>query len=578
MTLRQKTLVILASAIGVLTVMLLIVASRVLSDGFSQLTVRYFMIFMFVAVLLFGAANLILLERTILARLSALSLDVRDIASLANPAARVQTYGSDELSQVGISINKMLQSLQLSQNELRESEAATRALLEGMPDSLFRIDAAGTVLDYKTARNRSSAPPTNLFVGNKVEDIFDPDMTQVLMSGIAKALEEQSAQIFEHNTLQDNTVVNNEVRVVPTSTHEVIAVVRDFTQRKLLEQTVKHYVMRDPLTGLYNRAYFQEKLTDLAESPAPQSVGIILCDIDGMRLINESLGREVGNNLLEMATNALRDAVPLGTLISRVGSDDFAVLLPGATPASLKITRENIWKAVDKLHQEDARLTFTLSIGEACGTLPVDDIQTIYRTAQASLHRDKLLRSQMTRKSIFAKFAKALETRDFSARQHAVRLNALMTPLAKVAGLSASRSRDLKLLAQFHDIGKVGTPDHVVFNEGLLSADDREETNLHPEIGYRIAQASPELSPIAEFILKHHEWWNGGGYPLGLKETEIPLECRLFAIADAYDSMTSVRPYRKALSGSEALTELKRQAGIQFDPDLVEQFINIMET
>jgi HD-GYP domain-containing protein (c-di-GMP phosphodiesterase class II) len=99
----------------------------------------------------------------------------------------------------------------------------------------------------------------------------------------------------------------------------------------------------------------------------------------------------------------------------------------------------------------------------------------------------------------------------------------------------------------------------------------------HSEIGHRIALAAPDLAPIADWILKHHEWWNGKGYPLGLKGTEIPLECRILAVADAYDAMTSDRPYRKAMSHAEAVAELRRCAGTQFDPELVERFIALLD-
>jgi len=107
-----------------------------------------------------------------------------------------------------------------------------------------------------------------------------------------------------------------------------------------------------------------------------------------------------------------------------------------------------------------------------------------------------------------------------------------------------------------------------------LDEEERKEMERHCEIGHRIALASPLLAPIADLILKHHEWWNGEGYPLGLKGEEMPLECRILAIADAFDAMTNDRPYRSALTVEAALEELKRRAGTQFDPRLVEIFIH----
>ena len=132
-------------------------------------------------------------------------------------------------------------------------------------------------------------------------------------------------------------------------------------------------------------------------------------------------------------------------------------------------------------------------------------------------------------------------------------------------------------MAQFHDIGKIGVPDRVLFKPDRLTPDEMREMRLHSEIGARIAQASPDLAPIADWILKHHEWWNGAGYPLGLRGEEIPIECRILSIADAYDAMTNNRPYRRAMSHDLAIKELRRSAGEQFDAQLVHLFTALLE-
>jgi len=143
------------------------------------------------------------------------------------------------------------------------------------------------------------------------------------------------------------------------------------------------------------------------------------------------------------------------------------------------------------------------------------------------------------------------------------------------AGLTATQQADLTLLAQVHDLGKVGIPDHILFKPGPLTDEEWEIMKMHPEKGYRIASASSDLAVVADLILQHHEHWSGQGYPQGLKKEEIPIECPILSIVDAYDAMRSKRPYNKVKTKEESLTELKRCAGSQFDPRLVEIFIAI---
>jgi HD-GYP domain-containing protein (c-di-GMP phosphodiesterase class II) len=133
------------------------------------------------------------------------------------------------------------------------------------------------------------------------------------------------------------------------------------------------------------------------------------------------------------------------------------------------------------------------------------------------MYREKLHRSQSARNSIVQTMLKTLEARDYATEHHAERLEKLVTAMARAMKIPPQRIADLRLLAQFHDIGKVGVSDTILFKPSPLTPKQRQEINRHSEIGYRIAQAAPDLAPIADAILKHHEWWDGRGYPLGLK-------------------------------------------------------------
>ena len=158
---------------------------------------------------------------------------------------------------------------------------------------------------------------------------------------------------------------------------------------------------------------------------------------------------------------------------------------------------------------------------------------------------------------------------------HAGRLQEYVSAIGQAIGLHESRINDLRLLAEFHDIGKIGIPETILKKPGPLSKEELMVMRRHPEIGYHFSKAIPNLTPISDWILKHHEWWDGSGYPLGLCGANIPIEARIVHIADAFDAMTHNRPYRKSLSLESAVQELKKGSGTQFDPDLVKVVLHL---
>ncbi len=171
----------------------------------------------------------------------------------------------------------------------------------------------------------------------------------------------------------------------------------------------------------------------------------------------------------------------------------------------------------------------------------------------------------------------ALSERDFIAQGHVERLSKMAGTMADRMNLADDERRNLILLAKVHDLGKVGVPDEIMFKPGKLSEDGYERMKEHAQIGYNIASRSKELFHIASLILHHHEFWDGRGYPFRLKREQIPLESRILSIMDAYDAITSSRPYHNKIGKEEAIAELKRCSGTQFDPRIVDEFAKLIE-
>lgn len=426
--------------------------------------------------------------------------------------------------------------------------------------------------DYRCQRGRISDIPADLIKTVIVVPLKDRGE----VAGVMVLVYRNEPRPFEEEALN----ALNQFAVVASIALEnaqlYAAAQEELAVRKRAEEKLKYLSMHDGLTGLYNRSFFKETM-DRLKNGLYAPIGIIICDIDGLKLINDTMGHATGDKILLMTTEILKRNLREGDVISRIGGDEFAILLPNCNARTIGAICDRILEGVKKYHAETDIFPLSLSVGYAVsGDKPVD-FDELFKEADNNMYREKLHRSQSTRSAIVQTIMKLLEVRDFIIEGHADRMQDLASTLAMAVGLPEYVISEIRLIAQFHDIGKVGIPDRILLKPGPLTPDETAEMRRHSEIGHRIAQCSADLLPIAEWILRHHEWWNGKGYPLGLKGEEIPLECRIIAIVDAYDAMTNARPYRKPMKPQEAVDELIKYAGIQFDPFLVKKFIQIVK-
>jgi diguanylate cyclase (GGDEF)-like protein len=307
------------------------------------------------------------------------------------------------------------------------------------------------------------------------------------------------------------------------------------------------------------------------------TVGILSCDVDGLKLVNDTLGHDQGDHLLIAAARVIRGCFREGDLVARIGGDEFSVVLPDTTEPAVENACQRIQEAVASYNAASPELPLSISVGFAVGNGAYRNLKDLFKEADNNMYRKKLYHTQSLRSTIVNTLIHTLKERDLSIERHIIRVEKLLAGVGGFIGLPESTRSDLSLLAKFHDIGKVGISDSILFKEGPLTSEEWTEMKRHCEIGYRIALSGPDLVPIADWILKHHEWWNGQGYPLGIEGEEIPIECRLLAIADAYEALTSVRPYRRTFSHAEAVAELMSHSGTQFDPKLLEKFVQMLE-
>ncbi len=354
-----------------------------------------------------------------------------------------------------------------------------------------------------------------------------------------------------------------------------IEVIRDFTKEKKLEGQILYFQTYDQLTGLYNRYFFKQELERFSHNVKNFPIGIIVLDIDDLKVVNYGYSYEIGDTVLISSAHIFQTIVPENGIIARIGGGSFGIILPQSSPEILEGLIRKIKDSLNDYSLKHTVPSLSVSAGFAYSDKFLCDISFLLREATLNMEYEKLGQNRNLQNTIIDTLFTILRERDLETKEHADRIQQLIVQLGTKLKLPGHKLSALRLLGQFHDIGKIGIPDRILLKKGPLTAEETMEMRRHCEIGYRIAQASAELKLIADWIYAHHEWWNGSGYPLGLQEEEIPLECRILAIADAYDAMTNDRPYRKALSKEFAFAELKRCAGTQFDPTLVKVFTEL---
>jgi diguanylate cyclase (GGDEF)-like protein len=350
----------------------------------------------------------------------------------------------------------------------------------------------------------------------------------------------------------------------------------DITERVRMENKLRYASFHDSLTGLYNRNFFQEEMNRL-QNDRRESMGLLLCDLDGMKFVNDTLGHAKGDEMIKRAAEILRENFRASDIIARIGGDEFAIFVPDVDEAEAERLAQRLKRSAEENNRLDPGVPISLSMGYTVNREQPADMEVLFREADNRMYWDKIQREQSARSLIVQTLMRAMEARDFINEGHCQRLQELMEPLARSMGLSEEFIANLRLLARYHDVGKLAVPDRILFKPGPLSHLEKREMQQHSEVGSRIAKAVPEMTAISDWILKHHERWDGTGYPLGLSGDDIPLACRILALAEAYDAMVNDRPSGKAIPPEDALEQIRQHAGGQFDPVLTEKFIGVVQ-
>ncbi len=355
-------------------------------------------------------------------------------------------------------------------------------------------------------------------------------------------------------------------------------IIIDINESKRRYDQIQYMNDHDFMTGLFNRKYYEEA-KDRMDKRKFYPLAVMVADINGVRLINDAFGHAQGDRLIKATAKIIEKCCRPGDILARTEGDAFSILLPNtdreaATEMAKKI-RDACIRHNSKIRKKAD--TINLSIGFSIKNIESGSVDEVEKEAEEYLYKRKLLERTSHHSTILSSAMATMFARSQETEEHAERIAQLSIQIGEKMNLSPKNLDELKLLAMLHDIGKIGIDDRILNKPGPLSETEWMEMKKHPEIGYRILMAAPELQSLAEYILAHHERWDGKGYPRGLKGMQIPLVSRILAVADAYDAMTQDRVYRKALSKKEAAKEIQKNAGSQFDPEVAELFLKLVE-
>ncbi|GEM_PF-604132 len=348
----------------------------------------------------------------------------------------------------------------------------------------------------------------------------------------------------------------------------------DITESKEAEEKLRYMSFHDSLTDTYNRAFLEEEMRRL-DTERQLPISIIMADVNGLKLVNDTYGHSQGDEMLKLTTRTLKKCCREEDIIARWGGDEFVILLPLTSLEKTQKICKRIISVCSREYVGDIPLSISLGVGSK--ERKSKDLYEVLKEAEDSMYKHKLTISRSARNAALDALLKTLAAKSFETEIHTRRMQEIAHKIGLKLGLAESELSRLSLLITLHDIGKINISEEILTKEGPLNSAEWEIMKRHPASGYRIAQAMPEFAHVAQDILAHHEKWDGSGYPRGLEGRDIPLLARITAIADAYEVMSNGRPYKEPLSRGEIINEFKNCSGGQFDPKLVEIFLGVME-
>lgn len=474
-----------------------------------------------------------------------------------------------------ITERKQLESYFLIEKELFKNTIHSAADAVISTDTYGRVVIMNTMAEVFTGWTKEEALYRPLEEVLHIHDIDGNHMTNLARESIRTRNTVKLLEDYRLITRGDGELfIELSAAPIIGSNNEIMGAVvtfKDITKRREEMKNIEDLSYRDALTGLFNRRYLDKTVKNMKRSNC-LPLAVMVVDVNGLKITNDAFGHYTGDLLLKEVARIIRKVTRQEDVICRTGGDEFVILLPKRDIAQAKVVKKRIVSYASKSKTDS--LSISLAVGYSFMRATDEDFENVLTEADNNMYRNKLRYGRNIKKKTIDKLMDKLNENNQELSQHSKEVAVYSEKIAIALGLEADEIAKLKQAAILHDIGKVMVPKDILMKRGTLTEMEYKQLRKHSEIGYQLLKEVDEYKHLAEVVLSHHEWYNGAGYPRKLRGEEISLHSRIISVADSYETMIGIRGYKSSIIKEDAINELKSCSGTQFDPQIVEVFIN----
>lgn len=469
--------------------------------------------------------------------------------------------------------------INIAQEKLVASEKKYRELVDNMPLGMIIqepiVNHLNHIVDFKFVLcNQQFCNQFDLIeddvVGNTLFSVF-PKLKEVVLPRISSLIHQKKTLDFETDRLSTGKYF----RIISYNMkgeNDIVLIFEDITSKKEVDMEVEYLSKHDYLTNLYNRRAFLEAFTRM-DKEENYPLGVMMLDVNGLKIINDAFGHSIGDIVLTRLADTLKEVFREEDALARLGGDEFGVIMPNVDTEIVEELKKELKSRLEGVQVNNMELSVAAGY-EFVDLNKKKSLDEVLKEAENHMYRYKISEGISVRNKAIKAIFNTLNEKYIVERVHSQRVSEFCKQIGIAMGMKQEDVRELELSGLFHDIGKISIPDAILNKPTKLTDEEFTLIKKHPEFSYQILRAADEYSDLAINALYHHERIDGKGYPKGLAGNDIPLFSRIINVADAFEAMTSERPYKKVVSKEDAIQELLRCAGTQFDVNIVDIFVN----